>query len=53
VLILLLLLLLLRLLLLRLLLLLSSLQVAKVYVSVYSDEAGKERAITNLKRVAP
>lgn len=28
-------------------------QVAKVYVSVYSDEQGKERAISNLKRVAP
>jgi hypothetical protein len=28
-------------------------QVAKVYVSVYSDEAGKEQAINNLRRVAP
>ena len=28
-------------------------QVAKVYVSVYSDEEGKQRAINNLKQVAP
>jgi ribosome-binding factor A len=32
---------------------LVGMQVAKVYVSVYSDQAGKERAMTNLKRVAP
>jgi hypothetical protein len=29
------------------------LQVVKAYVSVYSDELGKERAISNLKRIAP
>jgi ribosome-binding factor A len=28
-------------------------QVVKVYVSVYSDDAGKERAVNNLKRIAP
>ncbi|KAF6264296.1 ribosome-binding factor A-domain-containing protein [Scenedesmus sp. NREL 46B-D3] len=31
----------------------NDLQVVKVYVSVYSDEMGKERAIANLKRIAP
>jgi hypothetical protein len=33
--------------------LLLLLQVVKAYVSVYSDEQGKERAISNLKRIAP
>jgi 1,4-dihydroxy-2-naphthoate octaprenyltransferase len=36
-----------------LLLLLLLPQVVKAYVSVYSDEVGKERAINNLKRIAP
>jgi preprotein translocase subunit SecY len=36
-----------------LLLLLPLLQVVKVYVSVYSDDEGKEQAINNLKRIAP
>ncbi|WIA15088.1 hypothetical protein OEZ85_001784 [Tetradesmus obliquus] len=31
----------------------NDLQVVKAYVSVYSDELGKERAISNLKRIAP
>eukprot|EP00879_Flechtneria_rotunda_P002238 GHRR01002425.1.p1 GENE.GHRR01002425.1~~GHRR01002425.1.p1 ORF type:complete len:347 (+),score=94.55 GHRR01002425.1:640-1680(+) len=31
----------------------NDLQVVKVYVSVYSDERGKEKAINNLKRIAP
>jgi hypothetical protein len=29
------------------------LQVVKVYVSVYSDDRGKERAIANLQRIEP
>jgi hypothetical protein len=28
-------------------------QVVKVYVSVYSDDRGRERAISNLKRIEP
>jgi uncharacterized membrane protein len=28
-------------------------QVVKAYVSVYSDEQGKQQAISNLKRIAP
>lgn len=31
----------------------TTLQVVKAYVSIYSDQRGKEQAMSNLKRLEP